>query len=109
MTDFVRVGCVDDFEEGLLYDRVVAGEHVAVVRNGERVYAMVNACTHAGYFLTPGRIKDGTVDCPGHGAVFRLDDGKPIAGPAGDALELYAVRVEGGEVMVARNPSSWPS
>ena len=101
MADFVRVGAVDDFEDGLLYDRVVEGQHVAVVRNGDRFYAMLNACTHAGYFLTPGRVREESVDCPGHGAVFRLEDGKPTAGPAGDALEMYRVEVNGTDVMVA--------
>jgi 3-phenylpropionate/trans-cinnamate dioxygenase ferredoxin subunit len=101
MGEFVRVGALDEFEEGLLYDRLIDGQHIAVVRSGERVYAMLNACTHAGYFLTPGRVKDGSIDCPGHGAVFQLEDGKPVAGPAGDALELYQVRVEGREVLVA--------
>ena len=101
MANFVRVGAVDDFEQGLLYDRTVEGQHVAVVRSGDRFYAMLNACTHAGYFLTPGRIRDGAVDCPVHGAVFRLEDGKPIDGPAADSLELYHVRVEGTDVMVA--------
>jgi 3-phenylpropionate/trans-cinnamate dioxygenase ferredoxin subunit len=101
MDNFVRVGAVEDFEQGLLYDRVVAGQHVAVVRNGERFYAMLNACTHAGYFLTPGRVTDGSVYCPGHGALFRLEDGAPIAGPAGEGLDLYDVRIEGADVMVA--------
>ena len=101
VSEFVRVGAVDDFEQGLLYDRTVEGKHVAVVRNGERFFAMLNACSHAGYFLTPGRIRDESIDCPGHGAVFRLEDGKPTDGPAGDALELYRVEIEGTDVMVA--------
>jgi 3-phenylpropionate/trans-cinnamate dioxygenase ferredoxin subunit len=101
MPDFVRVGAIDDFEQGLLCDRVVDGQHVAVVRNGDRFYAMLNACTHAGYFLTPGSVTDGSVYCPGHGALFRLADGAPTAGPAGEGLEMYEVRIEGDDVLVA--------
>jgi 3-phenylpropionate/trans-cinnamate dioxygenase ferredoxin subunit len=101
VSEFVRVGAVADFEAGTLYDRVVGGKHVAIVRNGERFYAMLNACTHAGYFLTPGELlADGSVYCPGHGAVFRLPDGAPTEGPAGDALDMYEVRVDGENVLV---------
>jgi len=101
MSEYVRVGSVDDFEDGVLYDRVVDGRHVAVVRSGDRFYAMLNLCTHAGYLLTPGRLRDGLVDCFGHGAAFRVEDGVAVEGPAGDPLELYDVRVEGTDVLVA--------
>jgi 3-phenylpropionate/trans-cinnamate dioxygenase ferredoxin subunit len=102
VSDFVRVGAVQDFEAGALYDRVVDGKHVAIVRNGERFYAMLNACTHAGYFLTPGDLlADGSVYCPGHGAVFRLPDGVATEGPAADPLDMYVVRVEGDDVLVS--------
>lgn len=101
MSDFVRVGSVEDFEDGVLYACVVDGEHVAVVRSGKRFYAMLNACTHSGYFLTPGRVRDGLVDCTVHGAVFRLEDGEPINGPAGEALGICRVRIEGTDVLVA--------
>ena len=85
----------------MLYDCTVEGRHVIVVRSGGRFYAMRNACTHAGYFITPGTLHDETILCPAHGAVFRLEDGEPIDGPAGDPLELYNVRVDGSSVMVA--------
>jgi nitrite reductase/ring-hydroxylating ferredoxin subunit len=100
--DFTRVGSVDEFEQGVLYDRKVEERHVIVVRNGDRFYAMRNACTHSGYLITPGNLRsDGAVYCPAHGAAFRLEDGEAIEGPADDPLELYEVRVEGENVMVA--------
>lgn len=101
MREFVRVGAVDDFEDGVLYPRVVDGQHVAVVRYGKRFYAMLNACTHSGYFLTPGKVRDGSIDCFVHGAVFRLEDGEPTNGPAGEPLDMCSVRVEGPDVLVA--------
>ncbi len=101
ISDFVRVGSVDDYEQGVLYNHKVEGKYVAVVRNGERFYAMLNACTHSAYLLTPGTLQDGRVHCPAHGAYFRLEDGEPLAGPAGDPLELFDVRIEGIDVLVA--------
>ena len=102
MPDHTRVGSIAEFEPGVLYDRVIEGEHVFVVRYGERFYAMRNACTHAGYLITPGNLlADGSVFCPAHGAVFRLEDGEPVGGPADDPLELYNVCIEGDNVLVA--------
>lgn len=100
MSEFVRVGAVEDFEQGRLYNHKVDGVYIAVVRNGERFYAMRNACTHSGFFLTPGELYNGLVHCPAHGAFFHLEDGTPESGPADDPLELYSVRVEGSNVMV---------
>jgi len=100
-TDFVRVGSVDDYEDGVLYNHKVAGKYVAVVRRGERFHAMLNKCTHAGYIFTPGTLEAGRVHCPAHGAYFRLEDGEPLSGPAADWLELYDVRIVGTDVLVS--------
>ena len=100
-TSFIRVGAVADYEQGILYNHKVDGKYVAVVRNGDRFYAMRNQCTHAGFFFTPGTLQDGRIHCPAHGAYFRLEDGEPISGPADDFLELYDVRIEGEDVFVA--------
>lgn len=101
LAKYVRIGSIGDYEQGVLYNHKIEGKYVAVVRNGERFYAMLNQCTHAGYFLTPGTLQDGRVHCPAHGAYFGLEDGEPLSGPAGDPLELYDVRIEGDDVMVA--------
>lgn len=101
MADFERIASLGDFQQGKVYDYVVGGKHVAVVRSGTRFYAMRNACTHAGFFFTPVDIEGETLPCLAHGAVFRLQDGEAIQGPADDPLELYDVRVEGTDVLVA--------
>lgn len=101
LADFTRVGSVADYEQGVLYDHVVDGKHVIVVRNGDRFYAMLNACTHYGYLITPGTLRDGRILCPAHGAWFRLEDGEALDGPAVDPLEMYQVRIQGDDVLVA--------
>ena len=108
MAEFERVASVDDFEQGKLYNFKVSDKYVAVVRNGERFYAMLNACTHAGFFLTPVNINDDgeTVPCLAHGAEFRLEDGEATRGPADAPLILYDVRVDGESVMVAPRSNS---
>ena len=99
--NFVRVGSVGDYEDGRLYNHKIEERYYAVVRSGERFYAMRNACTHAGFLLTPGELYEGRIHCPAHGAFFNLEDGEPTAGPADDSLDMCEVRVEGGDVFIA--------
>ena len=101
LADFVRVGSVEDYEEGQLYNHKIEGKYYAVVRSGERFYAMRNACTHAGFFLTPGNLYEGRIHCPAHGAFFDLDSGEPTSGPADDPLDMCRVLVEGSDVLIA--------
>jgi 3-phenylpropionate/trans-cinnamate dioxygenase ferredoxin subunit len=100
-TEFVRVGAVSEYEQGVLRNHKVDGNYIAVVRNGERFYAMLNQCTHAGFLLTPGNLEGGQIYCPAHGAYFDPENGEPTSGPADDALTLYDVRIDGEDVLVA--------
>ena len=89
---------------------VIAGEwplHGFVVRRGERVYAYVNVCPHAGRslqwkpdaFLTRDRR---LIMCSAHGAIFEIETGLCVAGPCmGAHLRALPARVAGGLVDVA--------
>ena len=78
-----------------------------LVRRGERVWAYVNRCPHAGHpldlrphrFLSP----DGAlILCASHGALFDKESGLCLAGPcAGRSLTGVPVELEGGYVMLA--------
>jgi nitrite reductase/ring-hydroxylating ferredoxin subunit len=52
--------------------------------------------------MSGGYLQDGAIVCPFHGSFFQLVDGKPVGGPATDALDVYEVRVEGDDVFVAK-------
>jgi nitrite reductase/ring-hydroxylating ferredoxin subunit len=78
-----------------------------VVRRGGRTLGYVDSCPHAGSplaligdrYLT--RDKD-LILCSGHGALFRPEDGRCVAGPcAGARLSPWPVAVVGEEVVTA--------
>lgn len=80
-----------------------------VVRTGGAVFGYVNACPHTGgplnwlgdRFLAPGGRE---IQCATHGARFRIEDGACLSGPCdGRALSPVAVRVDGGNVVVAES------
>jgi nitrite reductase/ring-hydroxylating ferredoxin subunit len=84
---------------------------VFVVRKGQGVYAYVNSCPHTGSpldwveheYLSLDRRH---IQCAMHAALFRLADGKCVAGPCvGASLTPVSVEVEAGLVIVSsENP-----
>lgn len=81
-------------------------ENLIVLRQGESVHAYMNICPHAGRRLdwAPGKflLKNGILVCAAHGASFQAGDGLCVGGPCrGEHLRAVAVRVEGGEVVLA--------
>lgn len=86
--------------------RVVAlpdGGRAAVWRHEGRLYATSNACAHQNGPLGEGRILDGCVTCPWHGFQYRVQDGCAPA-PFTERIPTYALRREGGRVMLDPEP-----
>ena len=98
-----KVGVVSEFVEGVLYGKRVGGKPVVVTRANGRFYALSNICTHQGFTISPGTTDGVTLLCPVHGAVFDVGTGEPLEGPAGDPLTVYAVRVDGEDVLVGEH------
>ncbi|MFN7634401.1 MAG: Rieske (2Fe-2S) protein [Acetobacteraceae bacterium] len=71
-----------------------------VLRRGGRLHVYLNACPHLGLPLEmlPDRFLDAagrSLVCSAHGARFRPEDGRCIAGPCrGEALEPVAAEVD---------------
>ncbi len=73
-------------------------ESVILLRQGKRVSGYLNICPHAGNRLdyAPGKflLKNGTLICAVHGAVFQQADGLCTGGPCrGQRLRSVPVRV----------------
>ena len=53
-------------------------------------------CTHVGCICN--QVAGGTINCPCHGAKFKITDGSVVAGPATTPLATASVTVSGGKV-----------
>jgi 3-phenylpropionate/trans-cinnamate dioxygenase ferredoxin subunit len=102
VANFVRVGSLNEFRPGSVRGVEVDGKRVVIANAGGTLHALSNACPHAGLPMSGGYLHDHAIVCPFHGSFFRLEDGEPTGGPATDALDVYEVRVEGEDVLVAR-------
>ena len=55
----------------------------------------------AAWRATAGRIaEDMAVECPLHGSAFNVETGDPDAPPATEAVQVFAVTVDGDDVLV---------
>ncbi len=78
----------------------VGGHRIVLCRSAEGLFAVDDLCPHATAYLHEGRLKGTVLTCPMHGARFDIRDGRPLRGPATNALVSYPVREVGGQVEV---------
>ncbi|MFD9705514.1 non-heme iron oxygenase ferredoxin subunit [Lentzea sp. NPDC059081] len=73
---------------------------VVLVRDGERVHALADLCSHAAVSLSEGEVTRKGIECWLHGSCFDLETGKPSSPPASEPVDVYAVDIRDGDVFV---------
>lgn len=95
-----NVTALEALKDGGVVGVEVDGTPLALFRMGGEVYATHGICTHALAFLKDGWVENGTIECPLHQGVFDIRTGEALCAPLTEDLRTYAVKVEGGEVLV---------
>lgn len=98
---FVAVAKVDEVAPGKTKVVEVGGLSILLANSGGKLFAVSNLCSHADEKLECGRMKNGWIACPIHGARFDLETGEPMNPPATQPIATYEVRVEGDEIEIA--------
>lgn len=88
-----------DLAPGAVRAVSLAGIEVLVGNVNGAYHAIQNKCSHAESPLAGGRVRNGFVSCPLHGARFELATGKCL-GNAYRPVPSYPVRVENERVLV---------
>ena len=102
---FTRACALADVADGSAVAVSVEGVDLAVVRNGDDVYAIYDECSHAAIPLSEGDVEGCEIECWLHGSRFDLRTGKPLALPATEPVPVYPVTVDGDDVFVdVHNP-----
>jgi 3-phenylpropionate/trans-cinnamate dioxygenase ferredoxin component len=86
----------------------IDGTPVAVVRMGDRVFAIGDVCSHAEVSLSDGEVDHDECahECPKHGSLFSLETGEPLSLPAVRPVATYAVEVDGDDVSIDTTEAS---
>jgi 3-phenylpropionate/trans-cinnamate dioxygenase ferredoxin component len=73
----------------------LGGVQVLVCNSNGKIFAVSNICSHAQETLDCGRMGNGWIACPIHGARFDLATGAAKNPPATRPIPVYETRLEG--------------
>lgn len=105
MSPLNRLCRTDELAPGTARRFDVDGHRIALVRIGDDFYAVADRCSHADYSLSEGEVwpERCEIECPKHGSTFSLLTGEPQTFPATVPVAVYAVKIEGDDVLVELN------
>jgi len=86
--------------DGQMMLAIIDNERIVVGRCSEGFFAISDHCTHRGGPLCDGALVGCTVQCPWHGSQFDIHTGRVVAGPAQEKIDVYSIKIAGGEVYV---------
>ena len=95
-----RIAAISDVSEGEVRVVECGGRSLALSNVDGELFAIDNVCTHDGGPLGEGRLRNGRVICPRHGAAFDARSGRALTLPAVRGVAAYPVSVEGDAAYV---------
>ena len=95
-----RLCPLSDLPEGAARVFEIDGTSLAAARSATKVFVVENRCSHDDGPLGEGRMLDGQIECPRHGARFDLATGRATRMPAVAPIETFAATIEGNDVFV---------
>ena len=96
----IRVCSLADLDDRKPLGVEVGDVPVVLVRDGDAVHALRDECTHAELSLSEGEVGRKGIECWLHGSCFDLRTGVPSSPPATEPVDVFAVSVVDGDVLV---------
>jgi nitrite reductase/ring-hydroxylating ferredoxin subunit/uncharacterized membrane protein len=91
-----------DLSEGQPTSADAEGTPVLLVRQGARVHAIHDRCSHRGCPLSDGELEGTTIVCSCHGSQFDVRNGAVLRGPAIVGQPAFEARENNGRIEVRR-------
>ena len=96
----IKVCALSSLDDRKPFAASVDDVDVVLVRDGERVHALADLCSHAAVSLSEGEVSRKGIECWLHGSCFDLETGAPSSPPASEPVDVYAVDIRDGDVFV---------
>jgi len=93
-------GRVDALTAGVPRLVELDGRRVVLVRAGDAVYALAEACAHKGGPLSEGKLSGTRLACPWHGWHYDVKTGQCVFPGRGASVASYPVSITDGEISV---------
>jgi nitrite reductase/ring-hydroxylating ferredoxin subunit len=117
----IRVATSSQIQEGQLFPVKVENQKIILTRVEGKIHALENKCPHLGMPLAKGKVCNGVVTCPWHGASYNLTTGENVKwvdsvvgiplpqwshqivsmGKKPQGLKTYTVSEQGDEVSIS--------
>ena len=99
MGNWKKIGPVDNYQEGNKWIVEIETKPIALFKYKDNFYAIKNGCMHQGFPLVDGNLNKYMVECPLHGWVYDIRDGKCFS--LGDRYTVtYKLRIIKGIIEV---------
>jgi 3-phenylpropionate/trans-cinnamate dioxygenase ferredoxin component len=93
-----RICSVAELAEDKAHPVLVGDLDIAIVKQGEEIFAIQDLCSHAEVALSEGTVANCTIECWLHGSTFDLRTGAPTLLPATEPVATFAVELIDGDV-----------
>jgi|LGOV01.1.fsa_nt_gb 3-phenylpropionate/trans-cinnamate dioxygenase ferredoxin subunit len=107
---FVKVARIDEFMNVQKMKIRVEGKEILLLKIDGNYYAVSNKCPHMGGSLYDGKLENGVITCPRHGAKYDAKTGIGIGNPKILFLKFdvkndqsYPVKVEDTDIYIDVN------
>jgi len=100
IAQFEKICRADEIDEGASRVFNLNGKSILVSKYEGEFYAVDNICTHDGGDLGEGKIIEGQIECPRHGARFDIRTGDVTRMPAVCGIDAYEVKIENDDLYV---------
>jgi 3-phenylpropionate/trans-cinnamate dioxygenase ferredoxin subunit len=97
---FFRAAMASDLPHGAKQAVEVNGKPILLCNWNGQIFAVSNLCSHAEERLECGRMSNGWIACPVHGARFDLATGRAKNPPAKQPIAVYGIRIADGWIEV---------
>lgn len=88
-----RVCALAELPDGAPVHAALDGLPICLVRNGDRVHALYDECSHENVPLSEGEIDSGAIKCWRQGSRFDLTTGQALNPPASTPVPVYPVQL----------------
>ncbi len=96
----IRAAALGDVTPGAPHLVEADGTKLVLVRAGDQVHALGDACAHQGGPLSRGKLSGARLACPWHGFMYDVRTGQCVFPGRGAAVPSYPVRMDGDAVWV---------
>lgn len=79
MDQWEKIGPISKYSKGNKWIVHAKGRPIALFKYENKFYALKNGCMHQGFPLVDGNLKKYMVECPLHGWVYDIRDGKCLS------------------------------